>query len=48
MGVDSLVNLVAAKIANMMQACRNIEQMRFLLGITNDFKPVTLEKIVSG
>ena len=39
MGTKSLVRLVAAKIASMMHTCRNIDQIRGLFGIENDFTP---------
>lgn len=43
MGVRSLVRLVSAKIASLMQSCcHDIEQVRSLFGIKNDYNPAIL------
>ena len=48
MGIGSLVLLASAKIATLMQGCRNVDQVRQLLGIENDFSPQVYERLASG
>ena len=46
--MQGLVRLVSAKIASLMQACRNIEQLRDLLGVEGDFTAIVQQQLASG
>ena len=48
MQVDSLVRLISAKLASMMQQCQDVDRLRSLLSIENDFQPGVQDKLRDG